>query len=175
MNKHEPQPMRGHFTRAADDIWIVDDTPIHPAGLRLPVRMTVIRLSSGGVLLHSPIRYSSSLRMELERIGPIKYLLAPNVAHWMFLSGWQKALPDAITLAVPGLANRKQVQAARIRIDREISDDTPEDWAADIETVLVRAPLFCEVALFDRRSRTLILTDLVQNLVPDAHSLPARA
>jgi short-subunit dehydrogenase len=167
--------MRGNLTRAADDIWIVDDAPIHPAGLRLPVRMTVIRLSSGGILLHSPVRYSPSLRMELERIGPIKYLLAPNVAHWMFLSAWQTALPEAITVAVPGLVSRKQVKDARIRIDRELSDDTLDEWAADIETVLVRAPMFCEVELFDKRSRTLILTDIVQNLDPQALSFAARA
>src|SRR3954451_19441034 len=108
MNKDEPRSTPADFSRATDDIWIVDDTPIVAGGLRLPLRMTVIRLSSGAVLLHSPVRYSPLLRMELERIGPIKYLLAPNFAHWMFLSGWQKALPDAITLAVPGLAKRKQ-------------------------------------------------------------------
>ena len=167
--------MRHALTQAADDVWIVDDTPLHMGGLRLPVRMTVIRLSSGAVLLHSPVRCSSSLRTELERIGPIKYLLAPNVAHWIFLSEWQKALPGALTFAVPGLASRKQVQAAGIRIDRELNDDCPREWAGDLETVLIRAPLFCEAELFDKRSRTLILTDLVQNLDPQPLSFLARA
>jgi short-subunit dehydrogenase len=174
MNKDEVGSMRSALAQAADDVWIVDDTPIQAAGLRLPVRMTIIRLSNGALLLHSPIRYSPSVRTELEQIGPIKYLLAPNVAHWMFLSEWQRALPEAITFAVPGLASRKQVQAAGIRIDRELSDDNPEEWADDIETVLVRAPLFCEAELFDKRSRTLILTDVVQNIDPEALSYPAR-
>src|SRR4051812_17970761 len=162
------------LAQAADDVWIVNDKPIQAAGLRLPVRMTFLRLPNGALLLHSPVRYSLSVRAELERIGPIKYLLAPNVAHWMFLSEWQKAVPEAVTFAVPGLARRKQVQAAGIRIDRELSDDNPGEWADDIETVLLRAPLFCEAEVCDKRSRTLILTDVVQNLDPEALWYPAR-
>src|SRR4051794_16739466 len=175
MNTDELGSVRSALAQAADDVWIVNDTAMLAAGLRLPVRMTIIRLSNGALLLHSPVRYSSSVRTELERIGPIKYLLAPNVAHWMFLSEWQRALPEAITFAVPALARRKQVQAAGIRIDRELSDDNPEEWSEDIEMVLLRAPLFCEAELFVKRSRTLILTDVVQNLDPEGLSYPARA
>ncbi|MGY0571260.1 SDR family oxidoreductase [Bradyrhizobium sp. RDM12] len=135
--------------------------------------MTVIRLSTGDLLLHSPVKYSPALRAHLERLGPIKYLLAPNVAHWMFLRGWQIAVPDVVTFAVPGLASRSQVRRSGVRIDRELGDGTPVEWANDIETVLVSAPFFCEVELFDKRSRTLILTDIVQNI--DPRSFPGAA
>src|SRR3954454_17595484 len=113
------------LSRATDDIWIVDDAPISAAGLKLPVRMTVIRLSNGDLVLHSPVRYSEALRHELERLGPIKYLLAPNVAHWMFLPAWQSQLPQASTFAVRGLSARKQVREAGLRIDRELGGTTP--------------------------------------------------
>jgi len=155
------------LSRVTDDIWIVDDKPISAAGLQLPVRMTVIRLSNGDLVLHSPVRHSPALRHELERLGAIRYLLAPNIAHWIFLSDWQKELPRATTFAACGLSARKQVRAAGIRIHRELGDTTPEDWTADIETISVNAPMFFEIELFDRRSRTLVLTDLVQNLDPD--------
>ena len=159
------------LSRVTDDIWIVDDKPISAAGLQLPVRMTVIRLSNGDLVLHSPVRHSPALRQELERLGTIKYLLAPNIAHWMFVPGWQRELPQAATFAARGLGARKQVRAAGLRIDRELGDTTPEEWTAELETVSVNAPMFSEVELFDRRSRTLVLTDLVQNL--DAHRLSA--
>ena len=87
------------LSRVTDDIWIVDDKPISAAGLQLPVRMTVIRLSNGDLVLHSPVRHSPALRHELERLGAIRYLLAPNIAHWIFLSDWQKELPRATTFA----------------------------------------------------------------------------
>jgi hypothetical protein len=155
------------LTRVSDDIWIVDDIPINAAGLLIPIRMTVIRLSDGNLLLHSPVRFSPALRAQLEREGPIRYLLAPNVGHWKFLQDWQAAMPDVITFAVPGLASRRQVRAAAVRIDRELDDVAPEEWADDLEVVLVSAPMFSEVEIFDKRSRTLVLTDIVQNLDPN--------
>src|SRR3954469_113602 len=163
------------LSRATDDIWVVDDAPISAAGLKLPVRMTVIRLSNGDLVLHSPVRYSPALRGELERLGAIRYLLAPNIAHWMFLSDWQRELPQATIFAARGLAARRQVRAARIRIDRELGEATPEEWRADLEAVSVNAPMFSEIELFDKRSRTLILTDLVQNLDPNDLSAPNEA
>jgi hypothetical protein len=159
------------LSRVTDHIWVVDDAPISAAGLKLPVRMTVIRLSNGDLVLHSPVRYSPALRGELERLGAIRYLLAPNIAHWMFLSDWQRELPQVTTFAARGLSARRQVRAARIRIDRELGDTTPQEWKADIEAVSINAPMFSEIELFDKRSRTLILTDLVQNL--DSNDLSA--
>ncbi|TYL89160.1 SDR family oxidoreductase [Bradyrhizobium rifense] len=156
----------GGLTQVSNDVWIFDAARLQAAGLPLPLRMTVIRLSTGDLLLHSPVKYSPALRALLERLGPIKYLLAPNVAHWMFLRCWQTAMPEMVTLAVPGLASRNQVRRSGVRIDRELGDGTPDEWANDIETVLVSAPFFCEVELFDKRSRTLILTDIVQNIDP---------
>ena len=47
-----------HLRPVADGIWIVDAGHINAAGLSLPVRRTVIRLTSGDLLLHSPTRYS---------------------------------------------------------------------------------------------------------------------
>ena len=158
----------GHGLRSvADNVWIVDAGRISAAGVPLPIRMVVIRLSSGDLLLHSPTRFSHALREELERLGPIKYLLAPNVAHWMFLRDWQAALPNAQVYAAPGLARRAQVRRSGLRIDRELTDVTPDAWSQDLQIVLISAPLFSEVELFHRPSRTLILTDLVQNLAPE--------
>ncbi|MDP9096425.1 MAG: DUF4336 domain-containing protein, partial [Pseudomonadota bacterium] len=73
------------------DVWIVDSV-MRPG---IPVRMTVIRLASGGLLLHSPTRFSAGLRRALEEIGPIAHLVAPNSVHWMFVKAWQDAVPAA--------------------------------------------------------------------------------
>jgi short-subunit dehydrogenase len=163
---------RAGLTQVTEDVWVYDDAPISAAGLPLPVRMTVVRLSSRELLLHSPVRYSPALHRDLERLGRIRYLLAPNTAHWMFLKNWQSAVPDALTFSAPGVAGRSQVQTAGVRIDRELDDGTPTEWADDLAAVLVSAPFFCEVAIFDKRSRTLILTDIVQNLDPEIFPRP---
>lgn len=159
------------ITKIADNIWLVDAGTIDAAGLPLPVRMTVIRLSNGDLILHSPTRYSWQLREQLQTLGTIKYLLAPSIAHWMFLPDWQAALPHAQVMAVLGLKRRAQVRKSGLRIDAELDGDVPTPWAGELETVLIAAPPFTELALFHRPSRTLVLTDLVQNLDPD--ELPA--
>jgi len=38
----------------AESVWVVDGDPISAMGLKLPVRMTVVRLKDGGLMLHSP-------------------------------------------------------------------------------------------------------------------------
>jgi hypothetical protein len=160
----------------ADGIWIVDAKPIKVAGgMPLPIRMTVIRLFSGDLLLHSPTQYSDDLKSAIDALGPIRHLIAPSVGHWMFLRDWQRACPAAKTWAVAGLKDRAQVRKAGIRIDAELGDDAPGPWAGEIDQVVVRAPVFKEVDFFHRASRTLLLTDLVLNIEPRPLSPPWRA
>lgn len=153
------------------DLWIVDSGPLS-GPLPLPVRMTVVRLSDGAVWLHSPTRFDEALARAIEAIGPIRHLVAPNIAHWMFLGAWQRRFPDAVTWAAPNLRHRGQVrrriEAGELRLDRDLGEQSPEEWAGDLRQTLVPGGLgFREVAFFHTVSRTLILTDLVLNLEPE--------
>ena len=158
----------------ADGIFIVDSGPLRVLGLPLPVRMTVIRLDNSDMLLHSPTRYDARLRAEIEAVGPIRHLVAPNIAHWSFLKDWQQQCPDAVTWAAPHLRERSQVKASGVRLDRDLPDRSPPEWASEMEQLVVPgAAGFREVAFFHRPSRTLILTDLIVNL--EAKKLPLHA
>ena len=158
----------------ASDLWIVDSGPLS-GSLPLPVRMTVVRLADGTVWLHSPTRFDEALARAIEGIGPIRHLVAPNIAHWMYLAAWQRRFPQALTWAAPNLRQRgpvrRKVEAGELRLDRDLDEQSPEDWAGDIRQTVVPGGLsFREVAFFHAASRTLILTDLVLNLEP--HKLP---
>jgi short-subunit dehydrogenase len=83
------------------------------------------------------------------------------------LPDWQTALPEAQVVAVVGLARRSQVRKSGLRIDAEIDGNILPAWAHELDAVLISAPPFSELALFHKASRTLVLTDLVQNLDPD--------
>lgn len=151
----------------ADRVWCVDSA-LH-AGL--PVRMTVLQLEDGSLLLHSPVAFSDTLRAALERIGPVRHLVAPSWAHWIFVKDWQDALPGATVWAAPGLGGRGQVAKSDLRIDHELSDQAPPVWSREIEQVVVPgAGGFTEVAMLHRPSGTALMTDLVQNFEP--HRLP---
>lgn len=49
----------------------------------------------------------------------------------------------------------------------DLGDAPPPQWATEIDQVIVRGSRFLdEVVFFDRQSKTLILTDLIENFEP---------
>jgi hypothetical protein len=152
----------------AEDIWIVDSGPITAMGLKLPLRMTIIRLGNGDLLLHSPTPFSPGVAKAVEALGRVRHLVSPNIAHWTFLADWQRAYPDAITWAAPGLRDRAQVHASSVRFDAELGGTAPPDWADTLDQGIVLGGAgFSEVWFFHRPTRTLVLVDLIENLDPD--------
>lgn len=151
----------------AEALWIVDSGPITAMGIRLPVRMSIIRLANGDLLLHSPTQFSADLARKVEALGPVRHLVAPNVAHWTFLSDWQRHYPDARTWAAPGLRDRPQVRRSGLRFDADLGEQAPDEWAGEIDQGVVPGGAgFREVYFFHRPSGTLLLTDLIENLEP---------
>lgn len=152
----------------ADGIWIADSGPMIASGLSLPIRMTVIRLPDRSLMLHSPTRFTPALAAALAEVGTVRHLIAPNIAHWTRLPAWQRAYPQATLWAAPGLAERGQVQRSGLRIDRELGDAAPPEWAETVEQGLIDgAAGFSEIWFHHRPSRTLILTDVVQHMEPE--------
>ena len=159
----------------ADGVWIVDSGPQRVMGLTIPVRMTVIHLAKGGLWLHSPTRFRPALRDALGKIGIIKHIVAPNIAHWTHARTWQQEFPQATTWAAPLLRLRPQVRLTGLRIDHEIGDKPPVQWAGDIDQAVIRgAAGYREAAFLHRPTRTLVLTDLVANLEAEKLSFAAR-
>ena len=151
-----------------DPVWVVDSGPISASGLNLPVRMTVVRLSNGDLFLHSPTRFTADLAREMKALGPVRHLVAPTIAHWSYLKEWQQAYSDATTWAVPGLRDRTQVRRSGIRIDKDLGPEAPPAWTDDmIQGTVTGGAGFCEAYFFDKRSRTLVLADLIQDLQPE--------
>lgn len=158
----------------ADDVFIVDSTLPSLLGKVLPVRMTVIRLADGSLLLHSPTRYTESLRLALQALGPVAHLVAPNIAHWTLIEPWQRAFPQATTWAVPGLRERRQVRKSGLRLDQDLGTQAPAAWGGALSLIMVEGGLgFHEAVLFHQPTRTLVLTDLMVNL--ENHKIPTWA
>jgi hypothetical protein len=102
----------GTLKPVAEGVWIVDGPVIRFGylGLRFPfpTRMTVVRLADGQLWVHSPTELSSSLKSEINSLGSVKHLIAPNRIHYWWLGDWAKAFPGAVTYAAPGV--RKQAR-----------------------------------------------------------------
>lgn len=155
----------------ARDIWIADGPIIDLYRMPFPTRMTVVRLSSGDLWLHSPIAFSADLLEALQEIGPIRHLIAPNWLHYAHLQDWADALPAAQSWAAPGVVERAEGQGVRLRADHLLTDAAPAFWAGDMDQMIVPGSrLHREAVFFHRASRSLILTDLIENF--EAARLP---
>src|SRR5438128_10240339 len=84
-----------HLQELAEGIWTAS-APHRWIGLHLGTRMTVIRLSSGGLLLHSPVPMSKQLRTELAALGPVGHMVSPNLYHHVYAGDAAAAFPKAV-------------------------------------------------------------------------------
>jgi len=146
------------------DIWISEGPVVQFWGFPYPTRMAVIRLSDGGLVVWSPIALSATLRGEVDVLGPVRYLVSPNLLHHLFLGEWKSAYPEARLYASPGLRKRRK----DLSFDADLGNAPDPGWAADMDQVLVSGSFaMTEVVFFHRASRTAIFADLIENLPRD--------
>lgn len=153
------------LTPLGEDIWIVDGPVIDFYRIPFPTRMTVIRLANGDLFLHSPIAHSAGLAAELEALGPVRHLVSPNWIHYAYIGEWAARYPDAISWASPGVRERAASRGVAISFDRDLGDVAAADWSGEIDQLIVHgSKAHTEVVFFHRKSRTLVLTDLIENM-----------
>lgn len=158
-------PPLGRLKPVAENVWIADG-PIIRFGfpwpkMPFPTRMTVIRLAGGGLFVHSPTPLTPKLRADLEAEGSVRYLIGPNRLHYWWLPEWKAAFPQAEVWLAPRI--REQ---AGTRIDFpafEIDRETGLPWDGEISTVLAAGGFMTEADFFHHPSRTLVLTDIIEN------------
>lgn len=126
--------------------------------------MTVVRLKDGNLWIHSPEKISHELKNELSKLGAVKYLISPNKLHHLFLSEWIEEYPEAIKYSAPGLSRKRK----DIKFDAELTESAENEWRTEIDqTIFSGSPAMEEVIFHHRLSKTIILTDLIENFNPN--------
>jgi hypothetical protein len=148
----------------APDLWIADGPEIGMATmgftLPFPTRMTLVRLQDGGLFVHSPIAPDAALMGQVAALGDVRHLVAPNSLHYWSMPDWKARFPAARVWAVPGLAEKAKRPLA---VDAVLEDKAAPDWSGEMEQVLIAGGLLTECVFFHRASRSVILTDLIEN------------
>jgi hypothetical protein len=153
----------------APGIWTVDGPSVSldarlGLGVRFPTRMTVVQLSNGGLWCHSPTAPEAGLFAALDRLGPVEHLVSPNKLHYTHIAAWKRRYPHAVAWASPGVRERAVKRGVEIAFDADLHDDPPTAWAEDLDQLRFRgSSMMEEFVFFHRASRTLILTDLIEN------------
>jgi hypothetical protein len=150
--------------RFAEDVWL-DSEPVRFLGMRLAANMTVLRLSDGSLLLHSPVAMTPGRRAAVEALGPIAHLYAPNLFHHLSIGDWASAFPSAAIHAPAGLARKRR----DLHVDRIHGSAPQPAFAGGIDEVRINGFRLEETALFHRPSRTLVVADLLHNIGRPQH------
>lgn len=166
---HGVYPPLNVIKPVTQDLWIVDG-PIIRFGLpwpkmRFPTRMTIIRLACGGLLIHSPTCLTPELKTAVEKLGSPRWIVGPNRIHYWWIPDWKNAYPTATVYLAPRIKEQ-----ARNRIDFDftgLDDDRGYPWDREIATLPVRGKFMTEIEFFHYPSRTLLLTDLIENFEPE--------
>jgi hypothetical protein len=149
------------------------------AGVRLPLpfttRMTVVRLSNGDLFLHSPTKFDPELAAELTHFGKVRHLISPNQFHYAHIGEWQRAAPDAVAWASPGVRRRSRARRAEIHFGRDLGANPPDEWRDELDQTLFPGGYFKEFVFFHRQSQTLIVTDAIINIELDKMDEPWRS
>lgn len=144
----------------SDDIWIFDGDTVPFFSLPFSTRMTVVRLADNQLWIHSPINLTPELQQTIDNLGLVAYLIAPNHLHHLYIKSWQEAYPSAKTYGTAEVIQK----CDGLAFDGTLSGDEGYPWQETIhQRLFTGSPLMQECVFFHRPSRTLIVTDLIEN------------
>jgi hypothetical protein len=149
----------------ADDLWVADGPNVRDFGILFTTRMVIVRLSDGSLWVDSPVSVGSDTLKRVTALGPIRYLVAATPRHVWRLAEWHSQFPEAqLWAAKPSPLTLKK---GSLKFAGVLTDETPQIWAEDLEQIPFKGnPLIEEVIFLHRKSRTVILDDLIQNHPP---------
>jgi Domain of unknown function (DUF4336) len=145
----------------------------------VPIRMTVVRCSEGGLLVYAPVAPTlECLRLLNELVdiyGAVRYIILPTISgleHKVFVGPFARCFPQAQVWVTPDQwsfpidlpLSWLGLPSDRTHILPDDSSKTPfgdEFDYAILETIDLGPGQFAEVAFYHRRSRTLLVTDAI--------------
>jgi len=149
------------------DVWIFSK-PFHRFGI-IPFggRSTAIKLSDGNVWVLASTPLSPETKETLDELGPVKYIVAADAVHWMFLKEFKQAYPEAKLIGVQPHIQKKEL--AELKFDGAYghdADGTTYGFENDIKACYFSGFQNKDVAFFHPASKSLIEADLLLNLPP---------
>ncbi len=166
-----------------DTIWIFDQ----PHGILytiVPIRMTVVKLESGGLFVYAPVAPTPEcIRLLNELVakhGDVKYIILPTssgLEHKVFVGPFARRFPQAQVFVAPhqwsfpinlplswlGFPQRRTQEIPEENSQLPFSDE----FDYEVLDINLGRGSFGEVAVFHKRSRTLLLTDTILSVPED--------
>jgi hypothetical protein len=123
--------------------------PWRVLGIDFARNVTLLRLADGRLVIHSTAPFSPHDVAAIRRFGEPAWLVEATRMHDTFARKGRAAFPDLPYLAPAGVAKAAPLQPP------------PRAWSDEIEVLAIEGTRTREHAFFHRRSRTLVVADLV--------------
>lgn len=152
------------FETFCDRIWTYTQA-FRFYGLQIGARMTVIDLTGkGDLFIHSPLKPNRHMLEQINALGSVRQVVAPNCWHHLFVQKFKDSFPEAVYFGAPGLQKKKP----SFEFDGDIENHKTYGWNPYLQHhVLQGCPQLNEVVFYHPSSKTLIVTDLGLHICDD--------
>ncbi|KAF8316784.1 hypothetical protein DL93DRAFT_2165911 [Clavulina sp. PMI_390] len=127
-------------------------------------RSTAIKLATGDVWVLASTPLTPETKETIDAMGPVKWIMAADVVHHLFIDEFKANYPEAKVIGVSGLEAKKQFKFDGLYgVDPA---DTKYGFEPEIQACYFSGFKNRDVAFFHAPSKTLIEADLMMNLPP---------
>ncbi|MEM1296261.1 MAG: hypothetical protein AAGH89_12910 [Verrucomicrobiota bacterium] len=150
----------------AENLWLMP-YPLSIAGMRLGRTVTIIRLRSGKLIIHSTAPFPEADVAAFTDLGEPTWLVEATNFHDTFARQGHAAFPQLPYLVPEHFPTPKGVSTQELMM--------PDDWGDELSMVKVDGmPKINEHVFFHPSSKTLIVADLVFNMPPETDAMTLR-
>ena len=140
--------------------------------LKFGGRGTIVKLQTGFLAVFSPVALTTEVKSKVQSMGTVKYLVAPDFEHHIFISPWSKEYPQAEVVGMEGLPEKREGDPATkgVKFSHVFSASNKKDtkvspeFDAEFDYEYVHSHQNKELVFLHKPTRTMIEADLVFNL-----------
>lgn len=127
-------------------------------------RSTAIRLSNGEVFVTASTPLTAETKASVDELGPVKYLVALDGVHWLYLKEWNAAYANARVVGVADSERKSGVKHDGVwgRDEQPLGPDPVVNSEIKVECFL--GHYSHELAVLHIPSKTLVQADLLFNM-----------
>lgn len=135
-------------------------------------RGTIVKLDSGSLAVFSPVALTPEVKSKVASMGRMKYIVALDIEHHIFLTPWSKEYPEAELIGVEGLPEKREKDAATKGLNfahiftpkNKASMKISPEFDSEFNYEYVHAHENKELVFVHKPTGTLIQADLLFNL-----------
>src|SRR2546423_3524237 len=148
----------------ADDV-VLMSFPWRTLGIDFGRNVTLLRLCDGRLVIHSTAPFTEKDVAAIRGFGEPAWLVDATLMHDTFAKEGRAALPGLPYLAPDGFADVSGISTGSL-------SPPPSDWAGEIDVFRIDGMKKQEQVFFHRRSRTLVVADLLFSLPTETRGWP---